>query len=340
MFCKLKKGVFKAPFFVKFKKRKAYIYLQRILFFDKMVDRKMKKTFKNYLIFISLALAILLFMPIASFSSNAYAANYSGDYISISYNVYQDGKVSWALDFGLNTQTRSLKEEEKANYRLNIQLALQKIFKEKKSELQTIYNNDKKEEFDPVENITYTEVLYDQKTDSAGFMIFYKTVEAYKFYNNEESDQREINDNIFFTNQTYKQVFPFAKVIDLNGEKITLAMYYKNLYIDACKGLSIESKMITFDPHFIYDYASYSNRIKTNADLTYKDASGKYHYAWNEKTVNINTSIVMTKSLTTIKKGWWYVIGICAPLSVMGILIAIVKIKENKNKKQIKEATD
>ena len=293
----------------------------------------MKKV-SHLFILISLVMAILFLLTSFSIApSFANAANYSGDYICISYDVNDESEVIWSLDFGGNIDKRGLNEGEKADYRVRVQLLLQRLLDEKIQTLLSVYQNNQKEEFLPSETIKTSAPIYDQKTDSAGFKIKYSSVEVYKFYNEKDTDRNEVYKNLLISKQIKESVFPFAEEVEGKSGKTTLARYYRNEFISACKGLSIENSIAVYNPQFIYDYSSSTNRIKSNADLTYTDANGKYHYAWGETVNNINSSIIMSMSLTLANRGWWYLFAIAIPLVIMIIAIIAVKIKEKIRKK-------
>ncbi len=296
----------------------------------------MKLSVKKITIFFVLILSVLLALPFA-FSGNKTAeasSAYRGDYICLSCENYSDGKVVWGIEFGLNTEKRGLADDdEKGTYRVKIQTMLQEIFLEKRAEIEGIYAQNPVEGLSPVECITYTNPLYDQQADCVGFKFFFKNAEAYNFYNAKENDESKIIDNIFINKQIKRTVFPFAQMTE--GE-ITVARHYLDMFIEACEGLSIENSIKTYDPEFIFDYSSYSSKIKSNADLTYTDSAGKYHHAWGERVANINSTIITSRSLTQPKRGTWYAFGVAIPLAGMGIAIAVIKIREKikKNKTQ------
>lgn len=296
----------------------------------------MKKTLRKYAYFISIFLAIIMLLPCFSFGGiTAGATNYTGEYICISFDNLSDGKIAWAFDVGLNTQARGLaSEDEKGDYRVQIQnQMLQVIFAEKRAEYQAIYDSIEdealKEKYNPEKCITYTHVIYDQQTDSAGFKYIFADSDSFNFYNG----GTEAKKNLFITRQTREMVFPFAKTVEKDSQQKTLAQYYRSLFISACSGLSIENSIQVYNPDFIFDYETSTSRVRSNADMTYTDQTGQYHHAWGEKATNINDSIIVSIVYTTANRGWWYLFGTAIPLAVMGVVIAIIVIKDRKQKK-------
>lgn len=253
----------------------------------------------------------------------------------ISFDNLDDGKIAWAFDVGLNTEARGLaSDDEKGDYRVYIQTKmLQVIFEEKKAEYKSIYENiedeELKEKFKPENCLSYAHVMYDQKTDSAGFKYVFSDIEAFNFYNGGP----EIKRNLFITKQIREMVFPFAKIVEKAGRKTTLAQYCRELFISACTGLSIENAIKVYNPDFIFDYETSLNRVRSNADMFYTDASGFYHHAWGEKATNINSNMILSIVYTTANRGWWYLFGTVIPLAVMGIVIAVIVVKERRSKK-------
>ncbi|MBO5022010.1 MAG: hypothetical protein J6C53_00815 [Clostridia bacterium] len=302
---------------------------------------KVSKKFTIFsIIAVMLLLVVLPFCAPAKTKAEA-ASAYRGDYILISVENQADGKVAWALEFGLNTQKRNLADEnEKALYRVQIQTMLQKVYQEKREEIENIYALNPTEQFKPADNITLTTPIYDQKADCVNFKFFFKNAEVYNFYNAKETDQRKADKNIFYQQQIVSTVFPFAEVMQTPLGEMNLARYYLNLYITACSGLSIADKMQNYDPEFIFDYATPSKKIKTNAEIQYTDAVGLYHHAWGERFASINPSFVTTRSLLQPNRGVWYAFGIGLPLVGMGVAIAVIKIKDKVNKSKTKQVEE
>ncbi len=295
---------------------------------------------KKFTIFSIIALMLMLIiLPFCVPSKTKADASsaFRGDYILIAVQNLPDGKVSWSIEFGLNTDKRNLSDEnEKAVYRVKIQTMLQRIYQEKRAEIEGIYQTNPLEGFAPGEVITQTTPIYDQMADCVNFKFYFKNAEAYNFYNIKETDQRLADDNIFFSKQVVNTIFPFAEIVQGADGEVNLARYYLKSFINACEGLSIADKMQNYDPEFIFDYSTPSKKIKTNAELQYTDPAGLYHHAWGERFASVNQTIVTTRSLLQPNRGVWYAFGIGLPLVGMGIAIAIIKIKEKYNKNKSK----
>lgn len=298
----------------------------------------MKKILNKKFIFTLLAFALLLTFSSLTFAPKfAHAANYTGDYICISQEPFSNGRIAWSLDFGLNTEAKGLKEEEKGTYRVNIQLMVQKLYEAKRAEIEKIYAENPVEEFKPQDCIRVSIPVYVQDKDSVGFSFIYQSAEVFDFYNSKPTDINKVSDNLFLKIQVKKIIFPFAERLQVEGVTMNLATYYRNLFIKACEGLSIESTIAQiYDPQFIFDYANYSNKVKSNADLTYTNA-GKFHHAWGERLSGVNENIIVSRSLTTPHRGWWYLFAIIVPLACMGIAILVIVIKNKKDGRKEKQ---
>lgn len=297
----------------------------------------MKIAYKNisYLIVGFLLLALLF----ANFSAMPISANaasvYRGDYISIYYDVNSySGKVSWTLEFGLNTSLRVASSTERDLYHTKIREMVQEIFNEKKEELRATYLANPDEKYNPSECITHSiGAVLDVEADNVSFMFQFKDVETYNFYNKKYIGENREENNIFFKKQINESIFPFAEIVTDGLNETTLARYYKNKFISACQGLTIENSIkLLYEPQFIYDFTTLSSRLKTNADLNYTDASGKYHHAWGDNANNINSSFVMTKTFVKVNTGWWYLLAITIPLLCMTIAIVVIVIKEKRKR--------
>lgn len=286
--------------------------------------------------FVCVFVAFAMLMPCLSFGINANAANFKGDFVCISYEVSKENEVIWSLDFGLNTQARGLEEGEEADYRVAIQLMVQKIRDEKEASIIATYNNSDKTQFNPSECVAWTVVVCDLKSDSVGFKIKYSSIEAYNFYNGKDTDFFKSSTNFLFKKQIKRNVFPFAEKVGKGDSTITLAQDYRTRFISACSTLSIADKIMIYNPDFIYDYATSSNKIRSNADLVYTDKVGNIHHAWGENAHNSTEDKIMSLSLTTANRGWWYLLGAGIPLIVMTIAIIMIKIKGQSTKVKLK----
>ena len=306
----------------------------------------MKKSISFTTLIVIFVMAVLMIFPTLSVpikTANA-ESNYTGDYISISQEFRNDVKVVWTFTLGLNTEERGLaNESEKQSYRLAMGAVFQRIIDEKIKEINDIYNyklqtaeDDQKEyikeTFKKENCISISIMMTDLSADKIFFQIVYNNPEAYNFYNGQESDVNKTIENIFINKKIKKRIFPFAKLVETQNGTKTLAQLYRERFIEACSGLSIAEKMKSYDPVFIFDYANSSNRIKSNADLKYTDGVGAYHHAWGERTNSINSDLVMSITLTSANRGWWYLFGTAIPLVVMCVVIAIITIKNKQNK--------
>ena len=162
----------------------------------------MKKSLKISILVLSVFLIFLVLTPIFSFSQLiADASNYRGDYISICYQLSSEGEILCSLDFGLNTEARGLKDnDEKAEYRLNIQLMAQKLLDKKKIEFNDKFIENQIDGFAPSDCIIYSPAIYDQNSDSVGFKITYSNIETYNFYNSKASDYDKVSKNWLYNN--------------------------------------------------------------------------------------------------------------------------------------------
>ena len=167
----------------------------------------MKKALKKIFCIFPILMAMIFLLPIFSSVKYADATNYRGDYIAISFENEEE-KIKWSLDFGLSTEAGGFADEgEKATYRLRMQIMVQKIYDDMKSEYlfkyNTALNGAESEEgkqtleiFNPNNIEVLKTPLYDYKTDSVGFTLLFPSSQVYYFYRGEEV---VINKNIFLT---------------------------------------------------------------------------------------------------------------------------------------------
>lgn len=299
--------------------------------------RLMKKTFKTF-VFVGLVLLVAIFVAPSFFvSTMASASNFTGDYVCISTKQNSDNNLVWSLDFGLNTTARNLEENEEATYRINLQIMVREILEEYKTMISTIDSQNPQEALKNEGKVEYSVPIYDQQKDKVGFKIIFESTQVYNFYMANDSDRLKNENYLFVINQEKSMLFPFAKIRNSAGGQKTLARYFKEKFISACSGLSIEQVIKSYDPEFIYDYGTTSSRIKSDGEIQYQE-NGIYHHVWYSKESKISESDMIKLQLVTPNKGWWYVFGTGLPLVAMGVAILIVKLKDrNKKKKTVGE---
>lgn len=299
--------------------------------------REMKKTFKNIFGCLIVAVVLILLMPIfCGGNSSANASNFRGEYISICYSTTKEGYIKWELDVGLNSENRGLADDnEKQTYRMNVRIFVQELFEKQYEEYLTIFNANPIEQYRPeVAIVKKGNPMHDVQGDFVGYSFQFASVGAFNFYHNQNTTDVKVSDNLFLSKQVKREVFPFAKIVETANGEVMFANYLKKKMIASCEGLSNESQMLVYNPEFIYDYQTSTNRIKSNADLKYTDATGRFHHAWGKRLNEITQESEVEISLVQPHRGWWYVFGGGIPLVVMAIAILIVVIKNKKTSKQ------
>lgn len=164
--------------------------------------------------------------------------------------------------------------------------------------------------------------------DNVGFNIIYSSIASWRYYNS-SSKEGNLDKGVTFIKKIENcGVFPFAGLMS-NGKR--LGEKYKQAYSSALKGLTFETiEKREYDPYFIYDYATYSSRLKSDCQI-YKHSNGLYHNIWiksGEKYKNATIKLWQYE----INYGSWQLIAILICIIPCGVYIYIQNQKEKQAK--------
>ena len=287
----------------------------------------MAKFFKKF--FAVICLLLLIPLSFVAEGEKSYADTNS-DYIKYTIMVKEDGKVSQSiiisasLPSSYNVLTReALKVELKA--------LLTQDLNQKKAEITAKYLEENIEEYNPESQIIFGDNGQAVSgTDYVGYAIEYSSLNVFKYYNNIQTSYKKG----FLTDKS-SQILdnPFNDPMQVGNTTVTVADYYKSMYLTACSLRGIEKE---YSPYYYNDYMTLSARTKSTADSVVQDADNYYHHMWVSDGVFLNGDDEMKLSLNIIHAGWWYLFGTAIPLVVMGGAIVVVKIL-NKSKKSGKK---
>ncbi len=295
----------------------------------------MKKLFLSFILIFSLS----FFCGCNKTSSPQIRDNY----IMLSLEQSSNGGMTQSIRFGvdsksINKMASSLKEE--ITFRRNLIEEVNEIRNEFLFSYAILYVKNPVEEYKINQGVILTDVCYNEKGDYVGFEMIFTSSGAWNYYhpssssNDKEESKPKRGGNIFFTKSSSHGLFPFSAKINTGEEKL-VGNVYKDRYLSSADGLSFESKLKdSYQPQFIYNYATYSQRLKTNGNLSYHGTDNKYHHVWIVDGDKLTSENQIEISLTIINKGWWLFFAVGIPLSACGISIFIVKFKQKRKIKK------
>lgn len=275
-------------------------------------------------------LCLLLLIPLSfiGVGTKSYA-DASAEYIKYTIMAKSDGKVSvslvinTALPSSYNVLTR-----EPLKFKLK-ELLTQDLIKQK-SEITTKYLLENNEEYNPENKIIFGDNGQAVSgSDYVGYAIEYANADVFKYYNNFQTSYKKG----FLTDKRSQLLDnPFNNIIEVGSTNMTMADYYKSMYLSACSTCGIDRP---YSPYYYVDYMTLSVRTKSTADTVVKDNENYYHHMWVSDGVYLTGDDEMKLTLNIIHAGWWYLLGTAIPLVIMAGTIIIVKIL-NKSKKVVK----
>ena len=179
-------------------------------------------------------------------------------------------------------------------------------------------------------------------SDNVTFSVIYENNECWKFYNSkpssDESPDENKNEISFIQSSVSTGLFPFSQKVTVGEEKILLGTRYKNAYLKAFEGSDFYGSILTtYNPVFMYNYATHYNKIKSDACMKFYGEDGLYHHVWQNSEEQLENAKI-TISVTQAIKGWWYLTILVSTLGGLGIAILIAFIIKKKKIYKNKES--
>lgn len=222
------------------------------------------------LLFLGLLLFPLFFMS-ACTSQNL---QIKSDYISLACLVDSEG-VTMEVEFGYdNDRIKSYPQNEVEIFKEKLKNGIETLRNEFLLTLALKYTQNPVQEFAINRGVTLSQVKLEE--GMVGFEIRYNSLSAWNYYNSSDKTDSE-NEGFYLIKKVSSEGdFPFASTLS-NGK--TIGEKYKNVYLSSLEGLSFEKlETSMYCPSFIYDYATFSPRLKSNA--TAKIEGRLYHHMW------------------------------------------------------------
>lgn len=223
------------------------------------------------LLFLSLTITSLFFLS----ACGGQSVKIKDDYISLSCLVDRGGVVM-GVEFGFDEERlNGYPQGEVCLFKDNLKGGIENIRSEFLLTLALKYTQNPIQEFAINRGVTLSQVGF--RENSVGFTIKYNSLSAWNYYNSSNDDKGESKEGFYLIKKVASEGnFPFASILS-NGK--TMGEKYKNVYISALKDLSFEDQEKgAFVPTFVYDYATFSPHLKSNANQ--KVSAKLYHHIW------------------------------------------------------------
>lgn len=273
------------------------------------------------------------------------------DFIMLSLEQTSNGGMVQSIRFSLNSKrlnSLSSSLQEELTFRKNLIKEVEIIRNEFLFTYAIKYVKNPVDEYKINKGVILTDVVYQEKGDYVGFDIYFTSSGAWNYYNssdtidNENSNKPTNNDgNLFFKRTKNKGAFPFSAIVKTENETKLAGEIYKERFLSSAKGLSFEQKLREeYNCQYIYNYATFYKKLKSDSQLQYYGNDKKYHHVWVVDEEKLTEESSMTLSITQLNRGWWIFFALTIPLAIAMNCIIIIKIKEKKTREIKKEKID
>ncbi len=276
---------------------------------------------------------VLIFLLIFSFSflygCQPQKEKIKDDYILLALASYAGGEYSQSIRFSCNSKFVTeicTSPEEPILFRNNLLKVLSDIRNEFLFSLAIKYMSNPQEEFKIGRGVVLSSPAYYQPQDFVGFDIIFTSTASCNYYHNIEAGE---SDKVFLAKKlTSSGTFPFSS---LASDGKPSGLIYKERYLSAAKGLSIENDLKeNYNPQYIYDYSSPIGKLKSDATIVYRGSDKNYHHMWIKDELNYDDKINI--SLVIINKAWWLFFALTIPLTCCIVSLIIIAFSHRKFK--------
>lgn len=284
------------------------------------------------IVFLGLILFSLFFLP----ACKNQEIQIKSDYIALSCLAGED-KVVMEVEFGFDkTRLASYPQKEVAVFKSRLKENVEKLRNEFLISLALKYTQNPVQEYAINRGVLLSQVAL--KDDNAGFKITYNSLSAWKYYNSSSSGEKGEDGA---SKQENSKPFLIKKVSSSGtfvfGEKLStgknLGEKYKSAYLSALKDLTLENiEKTAYKPCFVYDYATTSHHLKSDASKQVF-VDGLYHHIWvKEEPMLDNARINLWQY--AVNYGLWQLLAILVTI----IPCAVIVYRQLKKERRLKIA--
>lgn len=297
---------------------------------------------------LSFSIFLLCLMSLFTFTGCDRLAQVGEEYIMVSLGRFSSGQTIQKFDFSFGSDKLSdigLSDEEKESAKANLITNINSFRLEFILSFELTYQNaEQKDETLKVggERLQVSAVEYSEVNDSVGFSIVFADQGVWDFYHpsTQEPSEDDKNEGIVFVEKTSSTgTFPFASEVTLGGgEKISVGERYKNAYLQSfSQSQYYEEIANSYNPDFVYNYASPYSNLRSDAEGAFQDIDGLYHHVWVRNSENYLSDSEINLYVYSPNRGWWYLFYLILVLVAGGSAIAITLIVKKKKKSPAKK---
>ena len=287
-------------------------------------------------------------MSLFTFTGCDRLAQVGEEYIMVSLGRFSSGQTIQKFDFSFGSDKLSdigLSDEEKESAKANLITNINSFRLEFILSFELTYQNaEQKDETLKVggERLQVSTVEYSEVNDSVGFSIVFADQGVWDFYHpsTQEPSEEDKNEGIVFVEKTSSiGTFPFAsesdscwrrkdkrwrKIQKCLSSKFSQSQYYEEI-------------ANSYNPDFVYNYASPYSNLRSDAEGAFQDIDGLYHHVWVRNSENYLSDSEINLYVYSPNRGWWYLFYLILVLVAGGSAIAITLIVKKKKKSPAKK---
>lgn len=272
------------------------------------------------IIFLILILSSLFFLP----ACEQKKVDINDDYIAISCLSIDDG-VTMGVEFGFcGERLKNYSKSDVVMFKEKLKTNVENLRNEFLITLALKYTQNPIKEFAINRGVVLSQVKIED--NSARFSIRYTSVSSWNYYNSQGAKEA-VQDEEFYLIKKVKSEgeFPFSATLS-NGT--TMATKYKNIYLSALEGLSIEeSEEKSYCPQFIYDYTTTASRLKSNADIVTSGSVNRHIWVKEESELEDREILIWQYQ---VNYPFWYLFAILLTIIPCAVYVVFQLIKEKK----------
>ncbi|MBQ8444667.1 MAG: hypothetical protein IJX25_04875 [Clostridia bacterium] len=254
------------------------------------------------------------------------------DSIFTGINFFSNGEISQVVAISVDSDyiDSVAKSGESVQFKSNLLSQMENLRQKFLLTYAIVYIQNPIEELQIGRGVKLTPVSYKEENDFVYFEIIFSSTLAWQYYHNALTEGADINESMPFLmeKKSNTTLFPFSS-LDANGTPAGES--YKNIYLSSSEGLSFEDKVKeNYSPCYIYQYGTYSNKIKSDGNYKFLSDGINYHIwvADEDELQGKSTTIYYYK----INKGGWLLLALIIPTAGLVIYLICIKIKIKKEK--------
>ena len=250
------------------------------------------------------------------------------DYIALSLDISSSGQIVQSLDFSLGSDRLSTfgEDKDKESFKQNLIKNVEQLRLEFLMNFSLVYVNNPIEDYKFNKGILFSAVTYDEEQDSVGFDILFDSVQSWNYYHNVSASQENSNNGLYlFKKNTSSGTFPFSAKQQIGeDEAVYVGDRYADVYLSSAEGTSFAGKLEEeYKPLLVYNYSTFSNSLRSDADYKGKDNNGHSHHIWVVEQAKLTGENIIRLTSYQVNVGMCYLTAIIVTV-VVGLILTII----------------